>query len=75
MNPSLLVGFLLVMTAITAELLIEQAEAIKMDIVNLEDTIRDVPFEHPQQLLALRNLHTAYQNLERQLHRTIALFQ
>lgn len=63
------------MTSITAELLIEQSEAIKMDIKNLEDTIRDVPFEYPEQLFALRNLRTAYQALEQQLHRTIALFQ
>ncbi len=63
------------MTSITAEFLIEQSEAIKMDIKNLEDVIRDVPFDHPEQLLALRDLHSAYQNLELLLHRTIALFQ
>lgn len=63
------------MTAITAEFLIEQSEALKMDIKDLEDIIRDVPCESPEQLFALRDLHTSYQNLEQQLHRAITLFQ
>lgn len=63
------------MVSITAEFLIELSEAVTMDIKNLKDAIRDLPCEKPEQLLALHDLHNAYQNLEQQLHRTIALFQ
>ena len=63
------------MTSLTAELLIEQSEAVKMDIRNLEDAIREIPFDRTEQILALRDLHTAFSNLEQQLHRAIALFE
>jgi hypothetical protein len=63
------------MTSSTAELLIEQSEAVGMDIRNLEENIREEAFDKPQQLLALRDLLELYRQLARQLHATIALFE
>jgi hypothetical protein len=63
------------MTSITAELLIEQSEAIKLAIQNLEHPIRNIPFDTPEQLLALSDLLVAYHGIEQQLHRAIVLFQ
>ena len=63
------------MTSITAELLIEQSEAIRMDIKNLEENIREVTFDTPKQLLALKKLIDMYRRLEDELHDAIALFE
>jgi len=63
------------MTSITAELLIEQSEAVRMDIRNLEENIRDVTFDSPKQLLAVKKLLEMYRRLEDELHDAIALFE